>query len=599
MDRERSSENNHSAEPDDRGITRRRFLGLLGATIVASCKQKQKASTQAQLPTRNTPSVPAERTDDMPNTFQPAPLTEREHMRYADWQAANLTPSERREAERRVREFSGRLQALDAAIMQRWGIQRGLGDQRHYSIHELPPDPRFNPIRDIHDSLENLSLADQAQVRQMIAASGIFTAFQAISTDIFNLKDSDGFDQALQTFAKGNCEGIVLAAAANYARDHHRKMILSRDRFYYSARVKDYLPTGDDIYGQDIDPRNAPGMSEMFDQSKLTSLRDHPGWAGARRQRQFRELAANSAIAQLAKEADFTLAEYFSLIKATIHQQELNGRENSETDLAIASRLVTANREFAQKTLLDSQTNTVIVFHGSDHENWGGELRIPGHHIGRNDDSWSRIAVAAGVARGKIHRFGSDPERRGPSPLPGLYRAISRSHGKTFIAFDSHGLPEYLQVDDRAPEMKITPVDLARAFLDRVRATRDPSTLEQVTFFMEACYTYDFAHNVIQEMQRQWQSEQTPLCTFETLKLPTIIVPVQEGSYAAHNFKAFRVLTKQLVGIRSDGSIKGERILKNVQPISYREHDLTIFTSGSGKVTEIAQRGRSDNVRVA
>ncbi len=601
MERERNQEGDQVSDLSERGVTRRRFLGVLGAALVASCKPKKHPaapSNQRPRPQIATPA-PIVQPAEIPNTFQPAPAIERPYLRYGDWQGENMSLAEKAEAERRVAEFNARLQSLDQLIVRRWGIRYGLGDTHYYSVHELPPDPRYNPIRDIRDNLENLALTEQALVRQTVRESGIIEAFQAVSSDMFRLKDSASFDQALQVLAKGNCEGVALAAVSDYARAHRSRMILARDRFYYSARVRDYLPRGEDIYSQDIDPRNVPGLSQMFHERELAGLREHPGWAGARRQRQFRELAANDTIAELAKEADFTLAEYFSLIKAVIHQRERNvAAGNRETDVAIARRLVAAKRVFAAKRLLDSQTESVIVFHGSDHENWGGNRQIPGDHLGRDDDSWSRIAVAAGVHRNKLQHFGPNPERIGPSPLPNLYRAIRRSHGRTFIAFDSHGMPDYLEVDDRSPEVKITAADLARAFLDRVRTTQDPNTLEEVTFLMEACYTYDFAHNVIQEMQRQWEAEISSICPFANLKLPTIIVPVQEESYATHNFKAFRVLMKQLVGIRNDRGVTGKRILDNVEPISYREHDITFFSSGSGQVHEIAQAAQNREARV-
>lgn len=600
MDREKNREATHSLTPDDRGITRRRFLGVLGAALAASCKPKRQPSVQPRVQHPHVaPAVQPTRNEDIPNTFQPAPGNERETMRYNDWPQSTLNPIERAEAEGRVREFIERLNRLDSEILRQFGIRSGIGDTRHYSMNELPPDPRFNPVRDIHDTLENLSMSEQARVRAMVSSSDVLASFERVSADIFSLKDTDSFWRVLTVFAKGNCEGRAFAAVAQYERAHSIKMVMPRDDFYYSARLKDYVPTGSNIYSQDIDPRNIPGRSTLFDNAQLDSLNAHPGWAGRRRQQQFRELAGNGAIVQLAKDADFTLAEYFSLIKAIIHNRELAPANVRENDSVIAQRLVTANRDFAETSLLDHETNAVIVFHGSDHEHWGDSVTIPGNHLGRSDDSWDKIAAAAGVSRSKVHRFGANPERRGPNPLPALYRAMSHSRGKTFVAFDTHGDSDYLQVDDRTPDMKLTPADLARSLLDRVRATQDPETLGQMTLCMEACYTYDFTHNLLQEMQSQWTADAASICTFANLTLPTIIIPVQEGSYAAHNFKAFRVLLKQLVGIRRDRGIKGERILKNVQPIGYREHDFTIFTSGTGKVTEIAQRDRSDDARLA
>lgn len=429
------------------------------------------------------------------------------------------------------------------------------------------------------------SLVLQEELRQTVLESNLKQDLEEAAETILQTKAVGIYRAALSLCNNCSCQGLLYSAIERASKRLGVTSPVEHTENYYCARVKEYLPTGNDIWSQDIDPRNIPTINAK-DRGRLIN---EPGWSGRFRKSAFRELANNEGIKQLAKDQDLTLAEYFSLLKAVHHEHLNEVWQEPEvipptTSEQFAQRLLSERAKFLQRNLLDRTTDALIVLYGRDRE---------GVHAGDEEHHWQDIGRAAGVRQEAIRAFGTTLAHNADEVRNAFFQAIRSSRGKTFIASDSHGSSDRLGVDNERPQAAVVTRALAEVLVERVLETGDAHTLEDVTLCIEACYTYDFAQNLRGNIERLWTHLPHSPFPVGQLKWPTIMTSVQEYSWAIHSAKAMSVLSEQLPGIQKDGALRGKRVLQVVQPLAYTGNDLTYFAPGSG--IEFSRREKTSN----
>ncbi len=382
------------------------------------------------------------------------------------------------------------------------------------------------------------------------------------------------FEETLRVFHECNSQGLVYAAIQEAAEIKGMQTNFTRDSWYYGSRLRDYIPKSKDIWSQDIDPRNRPGIDERHRQW----IKNDPSWSETRRQALFRALAERPELITRAKRHDLTLAEFFSLIKAVIHEQ-MRIREAGEAPESIeatAEKLLLHYRESLRRVILGPETETAIILYGND-----GRLMY-----GAEDDAWNDTLEAAQVRPDRIQKIGTNETCTNAEVLHEVKQAIASSRGKTFIAFKTHGSTNGLYIDRKSHE-HISADDLAESLINRVRATRDLSSLKEMNIVIDACHSYDFRHEVIRLMEERWGRSPMRTHPFTHVDKPFFVTVVQEGSVGQGSSLICDALDGQFSGIQKDGAVYGQRLLQNVQPRVYEENDMTFFDT---KNVEFARR---------
>ena len=523
------------------------ILGVAGAAVAAEGCSKLEALSSSRIEQRTSHIYPARETG-------PAELSE-PHERFEWGPPRRMTP----EQNERINNFWRELSQFSRAI------------RREY----------FNQGA---SSFVNASLETQRRVRSMFLASSLKRTFDELGDELLLSQDRSLYSMALDTFSECSSHGLLYAKIKECAERLELPLPIAHNDIYYRARVRDYLPSGTDIWSHDIDPRNNPGLTG----TDLAELQAHPGWAGSYRKAAFRQLASNEEIQRLAKQADLTVVEYFSLLKATQHVFVDRAWQTPEDQSAprieaIAQQLLTQREAFAHTNLADRTTQQAILFYGRDRENV---------HQGSDEHAWSEILGSAGVPEERIREFGTTREHNAEDIRTRLLSAIEHSSGKTFIAFDTHGNPTVLAVDMERPD-HVTTQNLAQALVARLERLAQPTGLREITLVLEACYTFNFGQNLMTSIREQWDAQPNRPFPSSQIELPTLLTAVQEDSMGFHNFKMISLLSEQLNGIQQDGGLSGQRILQVVQPKSYIHNDITCFAPGSG--TEFARRRQPRN----
>lgn len=380
------------------------------------------------------------------------------------------------------------------------------------------------------------------------------------------------FDQTLQIFHTCDCQGLVYTAIRDAARDAHGATNFPRDSWYYGSHLRDYVPDKKDLWSQDVDPRNKPDARE----EDRIKMRADPAWAGRRRKALFRTLAARSSLIECAQRDDLAVVEFFSLIKSIVHEripltEEQRARESIE---ATAERLLAVRRELLRRKILGPETQKAIIFYGDDRK----------YMHGSTDTTWDGPLEAAGVRPECIEKIATSDTRTNADVLRDLQQAIASSRGKTFLSFKTHGAVNGLYIDNQRGTEHISDTLIAEALMARIQATRDPSTLKDMDIVVDACHSYEFRNNVILRLKELWERSSMRAYPFERVAKPFFVTVVQEGSVGQASSLISETLDSdsQVRGVRQDGGLYVERLLKGVQPRIYEESDMTFFAPGSG-----------------
>ncbi len=527
-------------------MSRRAFLGTAAAAALAGCADKLPPTTPERPPTR-TPI----RRPEQPGTPTDAVEFSEPHVEHwvADPDWVQFNP----EARQCVERFRGRLNVLEQELMEQFDI------------------------RPIHDKPGAMSLTQQDAARALLLSQDLIHELKGAAESIIKLADRDALGQALRVFALCGAQGQVYSTIKlKAARCEPQQTInFDRDPRYYATRLRDYSPNQTDTWSEDIDPRNKVAISA----TERNLLTQYPGWAGRQHKRAFRALVADTQFLALAQSADLNLAEYYSLAKIVIKHRRPGQKPAIFDDLLEARKCLERRAVFAERILLNEDTEQMLVFHGRDR---AGSLR------GEEEGGWNEIGLAAGIAPEKIRNFGQLPTQNIRDTLNGFHRAIATSRGKTFLALEAHGHANgtRLEIDHRLPNLSLPPNDLAGSLLDRVRRTDDPRTLGELTLSLDSNFAYDFIQNLMAELKRQWHPTPTCPVRFEQLAMPTILATAQEPQEGDFGTTIRQSLQQQVLGIRRDGCISGKRILQNTQPDCYPKQDLNIFASNQGTATE-------------
>ncbi len=563
-------ERGKSTTPKPTQLSRRRFLGaaaaLVGVSVDAKLSQHDLLS-QASL----SPNVPPSPRPNIPERQPNLDVYER----------SELSDPYRWQEDERRRQQDPRVWAEEESLLQQFGRQLDAFKQEYDTFFHLSSDQDSWGYK----RYATLSEREQVIASRRLEETDLLTTLQAL-TDLMVIHGGrDLFIKSLQVFSLGARQGCAFQALKESGRRLHISIREYHDEAYYASRVRDHLPEVEDIYSHDIDARN---QDDSFHLQEPEMMR-HPGWTTRRKKTAFRELVADADVRQSAVDADMTIAEFFSCIKAMIHEIERIplAQRTSRTRRTVMERILRAREDFLGASVIDQSTQQAIILYGNavQHSDMMHFGRDPHHHRDEfNQQSWEYTLQAAGMSRSKIKTFGTTdaPHPRTARVRQQFFHAIATSRGKTFVATDSHGLAEELQIDDREPEAVIDYAGLADALIRRVEATQDPRTLLDLTLCIESCYSYDFTRNVVQAFSRQWQAISTRPFPFSGIKLPRIITTTQEQSPAHHREKLFGMLAQQARGISRDRAITGKRILQCAAPLAYVYNDFTFFQEGSG-----------------
>ncbi len=372
---------------------------------------------------------------------------------------------------------------------------------------------------------------------------------------------------------------------------------------YYAIRAADWLPTSKTIHRHEIDPRwNAfrdQGRAQEVSQAstndtrrRMTNMKgviaaiETGGWASPERIERFSFYLDNQEVREYLQGTDCTLAEAYSVIKAAVHYEEDQVHHDylPPTDLIVL--LLDQRDRFHQKKILTKDTQSFIQVSYTTKDGSGDFAA----------DRLVQLADAAGVLlerRVVIPTQDTDAEKI-------LASAIADSRGETCIFLDTHGSNETFSLNENKD---FTYQELAWSLLERLKATKDPATLGEVTIIIATCHGYNFVtDHVLQELARQYRKTAlAKTITWEDIILPTIITETQEEELGWRNFSADFLQYKE--AIQKSGGLTGEILLRGIQPLYYRDADMTFFTGEPGEIMEFAlrdeaKRGADESVPV-
>jgi hypothetical protein len=416
----------------------------------------------------------------------------------------------------------------------------------------------------------------------------------------------------ISTMSTVNAQGVVF-------REYKKRFGHLPEGFkseYYGTHLRDFAPSASDIKGENIDPRIGLAAQEntAVAPAALESILENSGWATAERIKDFRRLSDDPEIRAQAVAADLTVAEYFSLLKATVKEVDAlktpEGRAAVASDPAfkqvletekldipaerraelVAKVLLEKRETFARVEVLGASTKNLIVMTGRDRASKDGK----GNPVNTFDGKkWNELAKAAHVPDSAVQSLDAD-SMEPKDVATGLIRAIGASEGETVVALDTHGSPESIAVsNDADTRMTLKAGAIAHALTERLRKSGNKDSLSQVTIILDSCSGYDFANALTKDIRAEW-SDDAPKNGWAAkvkasdIAMPRIITMAQEGSVGIVGYGIGETLrNSQLKGIEKDGAITGKRLLQNVQPATYKSNDMTFFLPQKGSLLEI------------
>lgn len=504
--------------------------------------------------------------------------------------------AERERAENRVsrRKF---LTLLGAAVAS-YGIRRGLGEAGITVAGESKEKEKAKLeeyLRELtrlsaeftrrYGGSNDRSMADEEKVREEFFKSEAYKEIEDMALRSEDFAKSEIVKRIIHELAFFGVQGKFLETADKFG------VQISVDD-YYSSDCRDYIPTGKQIKGSDIDPRLNALKSKEKEVADLTSqdIKLMPAWADRGMQSEFSKLADNPKLRKMAADAGLAVAEFFSLIKAVIKfrkDRELPGVDFSAREVKnfatmddekIAEVLLKERRDVAERKILSKTTEHFIVFNGYDDAEPGDGAFFEG-------DNWDQIAAAAGVSRKKFSRHDVMPVEDNAGVINDFLKAIVASTGETVVAVNTHGETDRLGVNKLSKAQQYIEVEtLAGALVERVVACGNPKSLGEMTILFDACFSYDFTKKLNYHINALWERKKSLNEAFASWKIlmPRVHAFVQEGSAGWGNASLNRLLAAQTEGIKKDGALLGSRILKKVQPQAYAYNDFTFFVPDEG-----------------
>lgn len=357
---------------------------------------------------------------------------------------------------------------------------------------------------------------------------------------------------------------------------------------YYAITTKDYLPTPENIFDFEIDPRL--GMAKYHPDEKEgieKEIKDTPGWTNQQKIESFKQVLGNKKVRDVIIRNDLNLSEAYSLIKAALNLQE----HYPETEITeIIDKILDAQKKFKTKQILHSETNYFI--HAHNDEKWvaGNPFQTEPNTKARFDgETFDQVAEAAGVKKENTRRIeGSDSDA-----VRKLLDSISLSSYETTIYINGHGEPNDLALNDSS---LLSVEDLARSLLARLRLTKKPEDLSQITLIIDACHSYDFGVNLFSAIEKEYNSRKddendiSHEIPFTQISMPTVVTSTQRDSVGfTTEFCPEKMLKKHLPAIKDEGALTGEFLLERIQPAVYPFEDMTVLLGMKGGYTEIAE----------
>jgi len=355
---------------------------------------------------------------------------------------------------------------------------------------------------------------------------------------------------------------------------------------YYSISAKDFLPTPENIFDFEIDPRL--GFAKYYP-SELADIKEkineQPGWANPNKIKLFKEALGNEDIRKTVTDKELSLAESYSLIKAAITLQE--DQPNIELTEIIETILL-AQEKFKTKKILHPGTEYFIHANNNEETTTGNPFAVEKTKEARfSGDNLDELAKTCGVADKNIHRVDGTDTNSNVKTM----ESIQHSHGETTIYLNGHGSPEAIEIAQDGD--LLTCEGVAASLIQRIKQVKDPDSLSQVTILIDACYGYDFAINLFSALEKEYkklkEEDESLENDFAQITLPTVITSTQRESVGFTTAVCpVKMLKKHLPAIKDEGSLTGEFMLKRIQPSSYAFSDMTVFSGEKGSYTEIA-----------
>ncbi len=445
-------------------------------------------------------------------------------------------------------------------------------------LHEAEFQRDMKQLGEIIFSFEKLSLAmdrsiqDEATIRKAMLASELPHVVKRIVKNMDPKLKEDHFDHIGDLLSIVNCEGLLLQA---YMQRFHHLPEHNSSR-YFGVRAKDYLPLGADVTDEQIDPR----VQKKDNAFAKLSITEYPAWTTPERKLAFRALLNDESVRRHITAADLTLSETFSLLKATIaHQERFKEKKSPEE---VVQYLLKEREGFAKQRILGPDTETFIAFGGDDrYQQYVLEDQNRNNFYPKR---WRTIAEAAHVPEKAIRVIDATESIPAEKVKDNLIRAIQTSKGRTVLAFDTHGERERLMislgsVSEKSVELSVG--ELVDALASRATSSRNTDDLKNVTIILDSCYGYNFTRELEKDFQIAYNY---------VTHMPQVITIAHEGALGWIGHSMSDVLLTQVKGLEKDGGLYGQRLLEYVQPLVYRENDLTFFIPKGKELLEIGKR---------
>ena len=229
--------------------------------------------------------------------------------------------------------------------------------------------------------------------------------------------------------------------------------------------------------------------------------------------------------------------EKYSIALATFRFRE----ENPSYSIEKAVEYILAKREeFKNKVIFGPNKNLIVFTH--------------------NETSFSNEAMIHFVKdRGVVNTGAVD--LKGGTKKDIVINLISKSSGENVIWFSGHGLSESLELSSFGGAIDYK--EFGDALIKR-------GNLKDVIIIIDACFSYDYAENLINYLKDK-----------KITRLPTIITETNKGSYGygGHSGSLF---LDSLINVQKSGPLLGGHIYEAEQ-YSWNTQDSAVFFSSEGE----------------
>ncbi|EKD43780.1 MAG: hypothetical protein ACD_72C00120G0001, partial [uncultured bacterium] len=420
---------------------------------------------------------------------------------------------------------------------------------------------------------ESRSMTEKDLVRKMMLESGMPKKIERLFLQIAKIPNYVGRLTNIYEYLKdANCHGLFLTYAnkAGLTRAQIGFSIDTNVPNFYSIHTKDFLPSAKNVSAGDMDSRQNPhpeiSLSEEIAAYIVADLiNKFPAWSSKEKKAKFLEIINDPKIRKIAEAHDMTIAEFYSLIKATVSYEEEHGA--GEGREAIVKRIISEQQSFHQREILGPNTAKLIT--------------IAGDHGFSNNETCA-VASAVGIADNRVVKFTVEKDSDCAKITQGFLKSISDCPERTTIFVNAHGQMDHIHLS-RHDNGDIPIEIVAKTLIDKVIISKNPEILGSMTFVFDNCLSYNFAKALVKAMKKIHDGlTDNNLVDFSKIKMPTIITAAHEASpsYIGHSIN--NSLKSQIGGIRKERAVTGRRLAQEVQPDIYRDSDLTIFSGQNG-----------------